>query len=55
MAKLFLIAGENGGVGKSTACIHLVEALCAVGTPPTVFAGNPVNPDVAARDISIQW
>ncbi len=55
MAKLFLIAGEKCGIGKSTACVHLVQALCAVGTPSPVFAGDPVNPAVAARDISIQW
>lgn len=47
--KIILTAGEKGGVGKSTACIHLVEALRAVGTQPTIFDGDPVNPDVAAR------
>lgn len=49
MNKVFLVSGEKGGVGKSTACIHLVEALRAVGTPANVFDGDPVNPDVCAR------
>lgn len=55
MAKLFLIAGEKGCDGKSTACVHLVEALRGAGTQPTVFGGDPINPDLAARDISIRW
>ena len=49
MGKLYLISGEKGGVGKSTACIHLVEALRAAGMPPAIFDGDPVNPDVVAR------
>lgn len=49
MAKMFLISGEKGGVGKSTACIHLIEALRAAGMPPVIYDGDPVNPDVLAR------